>query len=330
MGTRNLGVPVKPAAAEPVAKRYPAANGLRAQAGCPGGTKRNKGRWRTAAAKDCDLAGPLLPKRRPGWPSAMSIELPGPVCRCQPESVYWTQSRRPLTSLVFTAPLLVIYEAGVMLLGPQAVRNGADVWLRGLLEAIDFGQYFLLPALVVAILLGWHYTTRDPWRVSRPVLSGMFLESLVLALCLRGILQIEAVVLRGLGAVLVPTDPLCQWQAEGPGSLARLIGFIGAGVYEELLFRLMLLSALAWAFRHAGVRPRTAAAGAVAATGLAFALAHYLGPYGEPIEPERFLFWYGFVFRILAGVFFGVLFLLRGFGIAVGTHAAYDLLVRLG
>lgn len=260
----------------------------------------------------------------------MSIELTGPVCPPKPESVYWSQSRRPLTSLVFTAPLLVIYEVGVLLLGPQAVRNGADVWLRALLEAMDFGQYFLLPALVVAILLGWHYTTGEPWRVSRPVLSGMLLESLVLALCLRGILQIEATVLRGLGAVLVPSDPLCQWAAERPAAIARLIGFVGAGVYEELLFRLILLSGLVWVFRHAGAHPRVAAAGAVAATGFVFALAHYVGPYGEPIQPGQFLFWYGFIFRIVAGVFFGVLFLLRGFGIAVGTHAAYDLLVRLG
>ncbi len=260
----------------------------------------------------------------------MSIEVAGPACGIPPESVYWSQSRRPLTSLVFITPLLVIYEAGVLLLGPQAVRNGADVWLRGLLEALDFGQYFLLPVLAVAILLGWHYTTRQPWRVWRPVLSGMLLESVLLALCLRGILYVEAIVLRGLGPVLVPGDAMCQLGSDRPAVVARLIGFIGAGVYEELLFRLILLSGLVWGLREMGVRPRMAAAAAVVATGLAFAWAHYVGPYGEPIQMDRFVFWYGLVFRVLAGVFFGVLFLARGFGIAVGTHAAYDLLVRLG
>lgn len=260
----------------------------------------------------------------------MWTEVAAPVCGVQPESVYWSQSRRPLTSLVFIVPLLVIYEAGVLLLGPQAVRNGADVWLRGLLEALDFGQYFLLPVLAMAILLGWHYTTGQPWRVSRPVLSGMLLESVLLALCLRGILYIEAVVLRGLGAVLVPGDPVCQIVGDRPASVARLIGFVGAGVYEELLFRLILLSGVVWGLRQAGVRPAVGAAAGVAISGLSFALAHYVGPYGEPIQLGSFLFWYGLVFRVLAGVFFGVLFLLRGFGIAVGTHAAYDLLVRLG
>lgn len=260
----------------------------------------------------------------------MSIEVAGPECGTLPESVYWSQSRRPLTSLVFITPLLVIYEAGVLLLGPQAVRNGADVWLRGLLETLDFGQYFLLPVLAVAILLGWHYTTGQPWRVSRPVLSGMLLESVVLALCLRGILYLEAIVLRGLGAVLVSGEPLCQVATERPATAARLIGFMGAGVYEELLFRLILLSGLVWGLRQAGVRPRRAAAAAVVLTGLAFAWAHYVGPYGEPLQPHRFVFWYGLVFRVLAGVFFGGLFLARGFGVTVGTHAAYDLLVRVG
>ena len=89
---------------------------------------------------------------------------------------YWSESRQPLASLIFVAPILLLYEVGVVVLGPQAIRNGAEVWLRRLLEILDFGQYFLLPMLTVCILLGWHYTTRRPWRLSRGVLSGMAIE----------------------------------------------------------------------------------------------------------------------------------------------------------
>jgi hypothetical protein len=39
--------------------------------------------------------------------------------------------------------------------------------------------------------------------------------------------------------------------------------------------------------------------------------------------------WYPFVFRTVAGLFFSALFIYRGFGIAAGTHAAYDMLVGL-
>src|SRR3990170_3082495 len=47
---------------------------------------------------------------------------------------YWRESQRPLVSLAFVLPLLVVYEGGVLWLGPAAMRNGADVWLRQLLD----------------------------------------------------------------------------------------------------------------------------------------------------------------------------------------------------
>ena len=80
---------------------------------------------------------------------------------------YWAESRRPLASLLFILPFLVVYEVGILILGPAATRNGVDVWLRHLLEWMGFGQYFLLPLLTIVILLSWQYTSREPWRISR-------------------------------------------------------------------------------------------------------------------------------------------------------------------
>ncbi len=108
---------------------------------------------------------------------------------------YWQQSRRPLASLYFVAPLLGIYEAGVILLGPHAIRNGADVWLRQLLDFLGFSQYFLLPALTVGILLAWHYVTRQPWRVAPGVLYTMLAECAVLAMTLVIIARVQDSVL---------------------------------------------------------------------------------------------------------------------------------------
>ena len=58
-------------------------------------------------------------------------------------------------------------------------------------------------------------------------------------------------------------------------------------------------------------------------TSLLFSAAHYRGPHGESFE--AFSFW----FRFTAGALFAVLFVCRGFGIAAGTHAMYDILVSL-
>ena len=54
---------------------------------------------------------------------------------------------------------------------------------------------------------------------------------------------------------------------------------------------------------------------------LLFSAAHHVGPYGEQFH------WFAFIFRFLAGVFFSVVYVYRGFGIAAGSHAAYDIMV---
>ncbi len=225
---------------------------------------------------------------------------------------YWVQSRQPLASLIFVAPLLVIYEAGVLVLGPERVRNGADAWLRQLLEWLGFGQYFLLPVLVVSILLGWHYTTRQPWRISRGLLWGMTGECLLMALCLWGLAQLQQLFSE---ALLSPPSLRIQ------DTLGAAVGFLGAGIYEELLFRLILLALVIWGLKRMKFFPRSGTLVAVLATSLLFAAAHYVGQYGDVLH------WYSFLFRFSAGVFFSILFLYRGFGIAAGTHAGYDILV---
>lgn len=236
---------------------------------------------------------------------------------------YWQQSRRPLSSLAFVTPLLLIYEVGVLWLGPQAMRNGADVWLRQLLDLLGFSQYFLLPLLTVALLAAWHHVTCQPWRVSAGVLYTKFAECVLLALSLVVIARVQANI-QALVTQEPPPAVLHAWVGGGlEGTLRRFVGFIGAGIYEELLFRLMLLPALAWLLRWVGCKPLWSLAGGALLTSLVFATAHHLGAMGEPFQ------WYAFAFRTTAGMFFAVLFIARGFGIAAGTHAAYDLLVGL-
>ena len=120
--------------------------------------------------------------------------------------------------------------------------------------------------------------------------------------------------------------------AGDPQSSGRVVAFLGAGIYEELLFRLMMLPAVAVLLSFCGMKRNTSFALAVLTTSLLFAAAHYrlditLGPIqwatpsGDPFE------WMSFVFRLMAGSFFSIVFLYRGFGIAVGAHAMYDILV---
>lgn len=233
---------------------------------------------------------------------------------------YVSESRRPLVSLAFIAPLLALYEGGVLVLGAQAVRNGVDVWLRSLLDHLGLGHYFLLPVLTVALLLAWHHATRDPWQVSATTLYGMLLECGGLAMLLISLGYIQGAAM----AALDQAPAVAQiFPAERLRLLGRLIGFFGAGIYEEVLFRLMLLPAMVGLIALLGVRPTLGNLTAIAATSFIFSMAHYVGPQGDTLE------WYSFAFRFLAGGFFSVLFVYRGFGIAAGTHAAYDIIAGL-
>ena len=236
---------------------------------------------------------------------------------------YWEQSRRPLASLAFMAPLLLLYEIGVLVLGSHAIRNGADVWLRQLLDLLGFSQYFLLPLLTVAILLAWHHLTGQPWRVSFGLFYRMLAECAVLAVVLVIVARVQdsllSVFMPGMSQTAIRAaiwSGIADW-------LGEIVGYVGAGVYEELMFRLIMLPAAAWVLKQAGCSTSQSFVGAIVITSLVFAAAHHIGPEGEPIVLRNFLF------RTIAGVFFATLFVYRGFGIAAGTHALYDILVSV-
>jgi Type II CAAX prenyl endopeptidase Rce1-like len=241
-------------------------------------------------------------------------------------SGYWSGTRKPLACLIFVVPLLVAYEAGVVWLGgpdSDAFRSGADAWLRGGLEYFGLNRPWLVPAMVVVGLLVWHIAQQEPWRISAGMLSGMLGESLLFACVLVVFAQLQSYGLHAwqTGGAATAAIPTAAIPAERVAAMAVI--FLGAGIYEEVLFRLCLMPMCHGLFRTSGVRPGLAAFLAAVATSLAFSLAHYVGPAGEPFR----LFSFGF--RTFAALFFALLFVLRGFGITVGTHAAYDLIVGL-
>jgi hypothetical protein len=243
---------------------------------------------------------------------------------------YWKESSRPLVSLAFIVPMLVAYEIGVIALGPSAVRNGAEVWLRQLLDLFGLGQYFLLPVLTCVGLLVWHCVSHTTWAFRPSVLWGMAMESATLALGLLVLAQLQ-----GNWCGLQASVPDCRVSTDGDGLsfFGGLLGYLGAGIYEELMFRLALLPLAAVSLRGCGVSRRPAWFLAIVLVSVVFSLAHYRWDFqlaGMHIQTSGYAFeWYSFSFRCMAGAIFSLLFVVRGFGIAVGTHALYDLFAVL-
>jgi hypothetical protein len=167
-----------------------------------------------------------------------------------------------------------------------------------------------LPALaVVAILLAWHIARRDAWRVSPGTLCAMLLESFALG-----------VPLIVFGLLLSRLFPLAAPAGETIGETVILS--LGAGVYEELVFRLILCTALAILLRNlAGLSSQLSMLLLVVLSATLFSAYHYLG--------NEAFHWRIFVFRMLAGVYLAILFLSRGFGITAGSHIAYDISIAI-
>ncbi|HVW00693.1 MAG TPA: CPBP family intramembrane glutamic endopeptidase [Planctomycetaceae bacterium] len=233
---------------------------------------------------------------------------------------YWSRARLPFTCLIFIAPLLIAYEFGVQELGaghPELLRNGADHWMRSGLSWMGITQFWVLPVLLVVGLLAWQIRGQYSWKIGPETLVGMAAESLLFAICLIVVGQLQDLAFQHCESI----GPLRTGGAPTSNGWSRAISFLGAGIYEETLFRLCLLPVCYGLLRLLLLPPKWAAGFSVPVTALVFAAAHYIGPAADPYTV------FSFTFRTLAGLLFATLFLLRGFGVAVGCHALYDILV---
>ena len=240
---------------------------------------------------------------------------------------YWQASRAPRYSLLFALPLLIFYQVLAALAPPGpgglGVRNGADVILESVFVWLA-GAWG--PRLFMLCLIGvgaWLIArdVRANRNLSPVVLGGMLLESVCLSL-------LFGVVVGGLTAALLGAPPpplMLEFTAQRLSRWTMLMLSIGAGIYEELLFRVVLVGLIAWgAKKLLGWRPLVAGSAATVLGALIFSAFHYIGPFGDRFEV------YSFVFRTIAGLFFSGLYLLRGFGITAWTHALYDVFLLLG
>ena len=243
-------------------------------------------------------------------------------------SDYMRVAREPRYSLTFALPLLLLYEVLAFSLSRHefaGVRNGADVLLKSIFITLG-GRNGLIAFGVLLIGVGGWLVWRD-WRgrrVDPRVFAAMALESVVYALVFGLVAStLTTVLLPGLAAqAWVSAFALhsgMQWNL-----LTQLMISLGAGLYEELLFRVLLVSGLAWLMgRVFRWRPNAAAAFAVVIGALIFSAFHYIGPYRDDLALASF------TFRTVAGVLFSGLYLLRGFGITAWTHALYDVFLAL-
>ncbi len=226
-------------------------------------------------------------------------------------SDYLARSRSLTKSFLFILPLLVFYEIGILLYGSET-KNTADVIIKKPFEIFGDNAALVFNSLIIIIAFCSIFYIEKKNRFSCGIFIPMFLESLAYAFSL------GYVILFFLYGYL----PFDITNSHVQNFIKSIIVSLGAGIYEEIFFRLLLLSALYIVFVKAlKINAIVGSLCSILICACIFSIMHYMGATGDTFTMSSFLF------RLTAGIVLSAIFVFRGLGIAVYTHAIYDVLV---
>ena len=226
---------------------------------------------------------------------------------------YWLSTRSPLYSFLFTVPLFLIYEIGIFLTSSDdmfVLRNGADALMRQILATFGItGLYWVGLIFFIGFIIAF-ILQRKYWEETQ-IHSDYFL-----------LMMVESVGWSVLIYFLMTNVYLLLMNPTGSMLVQQVTLAVGAGIYEEFLFRVLLIAGisviLGFIFQWSDKTRNWAAM--VIAAGI-FSSFHFIGEYGD------FFSFNIFMIRFLAGIALGTLYFVRGFGITAWSHAIYDLIV---
>ena len=222
-----------------------------------------------------------------------------------------------LTSLVLVFPLFLVYQVGVLFTLPML--NGADFLTVFLFRNLGLsrGAYLAYTAAVAVGFAVGVAVLRRKQRFDPKLIVPVLVESAIYALTMGSLIVFVM-------TKVLHVSPRLAGGIADQGLGTRFVMSLGAGVWEETIFRLGLMTGVAVLLeRVLGFGRWVAVVLALAVSSVLFSAMHHIPPYGDPLQLGVF------VFRVLAGCFFGLIYWFRGFAIAVYTPALYDIYVLL-
>ena len=197
----------------------------------------------------------------------------------------------------------------------SGVRISAEVWMKRLLVNFGASSLTVLGLAVIAIGFAVIYYER---KKEIPIRSHYFLwmigESVVYAIAL-------GIVVGTTVGFIFSAFPAPQ---ESMSILQQVALSLGAGLYEELLFRVVLVSGVFYIINLFGSNSNRSYFITAVIAALIFSAVHYTGSLGDTFTLSSF------TFRFLFGLALNALYIVRGFGVAAWTHAIYDLSIVFG
>ena len=273
---------------------------------------------------------------------------------------YLERTSRPIYAVIFLLPFIIFYEVGTFgintdVLNQSQIRVVAFVWLQNLLESVGFGGKFAWvapPLAVVVILLAMQITSGKQWRLWFGDVLPMAVECVLLAVPL-------IVLTLFLSSSTTPEGNVSRFEnstikihtgeplncssvqnnskssvtgragrdAQNQPLLANIVTGIGAGIYEELVFRLILICLLMLLLQDVlRLNHKNSIVLSVLISAALFSAHHHIDFFTGRLNATDPFNWTRFAFRTLAGIYFAILFAIRGFGITAGTHTFYNII----
>jgi len=276
---------------------------------------------------------------------------------------YFERTSRPIYAVFFLLPFIVFYELGTIFINTDLLRHYwqgrvvAFVWLQKFLEYVGFGSklaWVATPLAVVLILIALQLASRKRWRFSVGDIWPMAVECILFAVPLivlssflsgpagpkddagqfaNSSIQIHIGVVPSCSSVANDSSPeAAEDNGNGPAIrlLADIVTGIGAGIYEELVFRLILICVLMVLFQNVlGLNHKNSIILSVLVSAALFSAHHHVDFFSGQLYQKAPFNWPEFGFRTIAGIYFAILFAVRGFGITAGTHAFYDIIATV-
>lgn len=231
---------------------------------------------------------------------------------------YLDDSRDLFNSVLLLVPLFLFYQVGILATGN--LRNGVDFITSSLFALFDGSMtgYLAFNAMVLAGFAVAIITLRKKGHWQPRIIPWVLLESTVYALVFG---TVVIAMIRGLGLGGLLDIGLAADAPRQMGFIDKVVMSAGAGLYEEIVFRLVLMGGLFWLARSVMGMPRfVGAALALVISSVVFSAVHHIT---EPFTMSAF------TFRVFAGAAFALLYQTRGLAVAAYTHALYDVWVMV-
>ena len=208
-------------------------------------------------------------------------------------------------------PLLVFYHVGTII-----VKDGLAVpkSLHIIVRCFGGSSEFLIGFFVVIVLLAQQMVRKESSTISFWGLLAIIIEGAILT----------------LPVIVISWLVGSRWMVSAVGGIAESQAFreclvsVGAGIYEEFVFRLVLISGGSLLLMDVfGIDKHKCGVILIIISAIVFSACHF--PTKQLLDPSL-LDLNKFFFYTLAGAWWGILYIWRGFGVAVYSHIYWDLI----